>query len=141
MIVSISLRGIAHATEDIEKVKRAIQNLARGELALKEIQMQGHFGNPIVVLYSSIEGKKACEQFFKNLKARLSSEDYQRLKKELPHRVDSDCYLYLRFDKQALFENQIELACGEDAVALKAKVKVYPAKYESALEVVRGIFS
>ncbi len=141
MIVSISLRGIAHATEDIEKVKRAIQNLASSELAIKETKMQGHFGNPIVVLHSNIEGKRACEQFFKNLKARLSLADYQRLKKELPERIDTDCYLYIRFDKQALFENQIEPASGEDAVAVKAKIKAYPAKHENALKVVRGIFS
>jgi RNA binding exosome subunit len=141
VIVSISLRGIVHATEDIEKVKRAIQNLVSMEVAIKETKMQGHFGNPIIVLHINIEGKKACEQFFKNLKTRLSLEDYQRLKEELPHRVDSDCYLYLRFDKQALFENQIELASSEDAVALKAKIKAYPAKYEYALKAVRGIFS
>lgn len=141
MIVSISLRGIVHATEDIGKVKKAIQNLASSELNIKETRMEGHFGNPIVVLHSNIEGRKACENFFKNLKARLTTHDYQRLKKELPQRIDNDCYLYLRFDKQALFENQIELASSEDAVALKAKIKAYPAKYESALEVVRGIFS
>lgn len=141
MIRSISLRAIVHATEDVERVKRAVQNIASSDVEIAETKMLGHFGNPIVILQTSIEGKKACEGFIKSLKAGLTPEDSQRLKKELEMRVDNDCYLYLRFDKQALYRGSVQLAEGEDAIALRVKIAVYPAKQQNALKVVRGIFS
>ncbi len=141
MISSIGIRAIVHATEEVEKVKKAIQNIASGDAEVVETRMQGHFGNPIVIIHSSIKGKKRCEEFLKSLKEGLSQEDYQRLKKELPMRVDEDCNLYIRLDKQALFKGTINLARSDDAVAMKAKIKVYPAKQENALRVARSIFT
>jgi RNA binding exosome subunit len=50
---------------------------------------------------------------------------------ELDERVDENCSLFLRLDKQAAFGGDVRLGEG---ITLRSKVEAYPAKRETAVE-------
>ena len=50
---------------------------------------------------------------------------------ELDQRVDDNCALFLRLDKQAAFRGEVRLGSG---ITVRAKVEAYPAKQATAVE-------
>ncbi len=135
---SITFRAIAHATESEDRVKTALsQFLFRGEIETTETE--GHFGNPILILNGRIKGKD-CTSFFEILKTKLSEKEIQKLKNELCERIDDECILHIRFDKQAAYKGTLQLAATPDAITADIKLKAYPARREKAIEVAEKIF-
>ena len=67
------------------------------------------------------------------LRSKLSEQELSRLKNELHERIDDDCRLHIRFDKQAAYEGKVQLAITTDAIAAEIKIKAYPAKRENAV--------
>ncbi len=137
-IHNITLRAKASATESEERVKTALSIfLFDGEIEI--INTEGHFGNPITIFLVLIKGKN-CSRFIEYLKANLSEQELDRLRKELDERVDDDCSLHIRFDKQAAYKGTVQLATATDTIAAEIKIKAYPAKREKAIEVAEKIF-
>ena len=63
---------------------------------------------------------------------RLSGlDEVDRVIDELDQRVDDNCALFLRVDKQAAFRGEVRLGPG---ITVRAKVEAYPAKKEAAVE-------
>ncbi|NIA02943.1 MAG: hypothetical protein GWP12_00170, partial [Nitrospirae bacterium] len=60
-------------------------------------------------------------------------EELSRIVTELPQRVDEECNLYLRFDKQEACKGNLKMAQISDAILLRIKLKAYPAKQEKAI--------
>ena len=55
------------------------------------------------------------------------------LKKELDTRIDDDCCLHIRFDKQAAYNGIVQLATTTDTIAAEIKLKAFPARRENAI--------
>ena len=64
-----------------------------------------------------------------------NSELLIELSTKLSERVDENCYFYIRFDKQAAFQEQYELITHGDCIAIKSKIKAYPARKDIAIEI------
>ncbi|MDX1746210.1 MAG: RNA-binding domain-containing protein, partial [Halobacteriales archaeon] len=62
---------------------------------------------------------------------------FETILAELDQRIDEDCSFFLRLDKQAAFQDRVELGEG---ITLRAKVEAYPAKREAAIENARDAF-
>ncbi len=138
-IHNITLRAKASATESEERVKTALSIfLFDGEIEI--INTEGHFGNPITILLARIKGKN-CNRFIEHLKANLSEQELNRLRNELCERMDDDCSLHIRFDKQAAYIGKVQLATTTATIATDIKIKAYPAKREKAIEVAEKIFN
>ncbi len=134
----ITLRAIAQATEDMDRVKAALSLFIFGE-EIEAVTTEGHYGNPITLLQAQIKGKD-CDRFIELLKSRLPEAELERLKNELGERIDDECYLHIRFGKQAAYKGMVQLAATADTIAAGIKLKVYPARCEKAIEIAEEIF-
>jgi RNA binding exosome subunit len=138
MIHGITLRAIAQATESEERVKTALSLFLSGD-EIETIKTEGHYGNPITIFQAQIKGRN-CRRFIELLKSKLNENDLKRLKSESCERIDEDCVLHIRFDKQAAYKGIVQLATTTDTIAAHIKIKAYPARREKAIEVAQELF-
>ncbi len=134
----ITLRAIAQATESEDRVKSAL-SLFLFDSEIATIKIEGHYGNPITILQAQMKGKN-CARFIELLKSKLGEHDLKRLKNESCERVDEDCVLHIRFDKQAAYKGIVQLAKTADTISAEIKIKAYPARREKAIAVVGEFF-
>ena len=112
----VNIRVFAHATEDLEKVSRAVRNLLPEEIndntVLQKTSLKGHHGNPIVLFKTKITDKKALPLVLKKIAERLSSLDKQTLDSEMKMHLEKR-NLYLRFDKQSAYMGETKFASND----------------------------
>ena len=125
-------RALSHATEDIEKVKRAFTN-AVGDLVIKISKTEGHHGNPITVIEGETKEARAISGFFE----RLSNEDLNTILRTIDARTDEGCNLFLRVDKQSALDGAVRLTDGEDAISVRIRVGAFPSRCEVAKDLVK----
>jgi RNA binding exosome subunit len=81
--------------------------------------MTGHHGNPIIRVDTKLARHDAVE-FAKSLNQRLSGIDRLRLQRDLSLYSDEDGNLYIRLDKQHLFNDEIKLG-DDDPIRVRMK--------------------
>ena len=124
----VDLRAFCYATEDEKRVAGALRAFLPEEVEIERATSEGHHGDRIVVLSARVE--RADEM--RHVLDRLSDLDTaQQLADELDERVDDNCSLFLRLDKQAAFGGDVRLG---DGLTVRAKVEAYPATKEKAVE-------
>ena len=108
---SAKISTIVHATEDPEKVAKAIRNLSLGEMQLGSTvsRAKGHHGNEIVTMVFTIRNAKNVEGFLRNIWNGLSQLDRTELHSSLTSRIDNAGTLFLRIDKQEALKGRIRL--------------------------------
>jgi len=131
----VDLRAFAYATEDEKRVETALRSLLPEDATLERTESVGHHGDRIVVLSARIEVADGMRHVLSRL-AELDSID--RVRDELDQRVDDNCALFMRLDKQAAFRGDVRLGHG---ITLRAKVEAYPAKKAAAVENARETLS
>ncbi|TKX85147.1 RNA-binding protein, partial [Halorubrum sp. SS5] len=105
----VDLRAFSYATEDVKRVEQALRSLLPEDVELDRVENVGHHGDRIVVLSARVE--RADEM--RHVLDRLSElEDLDRVLDELDERVDDNCALFLRLDKQAAFRGDVRLGPG-----------------------------
>lgn len=146
MIHHIILRVIAHATEDVSRVRMALDfflsgaGVREGSKLIDELQAEGHHGNPINILSVQLKRKADCLSFAHFVRENFSEEDVARLREEMPERLDDDQVFYLRFDKQAAYLQKVKLTDSSDAITAKVKIETYPKNREKAGAIVEELF-
>ena len=124
----IDLRTFCYATEDEKRVEGALRTFLPEDFEIQRATSEGHHGDRIVVLSTRVE--RADEM--RHVLDRLSDlETASQLAAELDDRVDENCSLFLRLDKQAAFNGEVRLGEG---ITFRAKVEAYPATKEGAVE-------
>jgi len=116
----------AHATEDEEKVKRAVKNLASFETTFETTKLSGHYDDPITLLNLKISKKKEATDFFEAIYAKLSSLDKRTIFDNLSNHVDEHGSFYLRIDKQKAYNGRVVLQ-ENDSIRIKFKFQ-FPFK-------------
>ena len=146
MIHHITLRVLAHATEDVSRVREALDFFLSGvgvredsEL-IEELQAEGHHGNPITILSVQLKKKAECMDFAHFVREHFSEEDVAWIREEMPERLDEDQVFHLRFDKQAAYLQQVKLTYSSDAITAKIKIETYPKNREKAGVIVEELF-
>ncbi len=109
--------------------------LVSGVEGPEETRTEGYYANPIKVLRTIVQDQKDIAAFWRKVK---EAGELDRVIGTLSVRVDRDCILHLRFDKQEAFFGRLRLVDHDDVVSVKGKVASYPAKRERALEVGRA---
>jgi RNA binding exosome subunit len=121
----IDVRTIVHATEDTEKVLKAVFNALPAELAqvlvFKKTSVTGHHGNPITVLEARIKEKTALDRTFEKLASGLRPLDKELLSSQIQQHVEEG-NLYLRLDKQSAYLNELML-CRTDPIHFRIHFK------------------
>jgi RNA-binding protein len=127
-ILNVHFRVFSHATEDEAKVVQALKFASGADEATREVT-EGYHGNPIIILEVFIKEKRRAKDFF----SKLSTESLEEILGSLDRRMDDDCNLYLRLDKQEAYLGVLKLTSSDDAIAVRAKVESYPKKRETAM--------
>ncbi|RAW46180.1 hypothetical protein DQW50_05240 [Halorubrum sp. 48-1-W] len=131
----VDLRAFSYATEDEKRVEQALRSLLPDDAELDRVENVGHHGDRIVVLSARIERADGMRHVLDRI-AELAELD--RVLAELDQRVDDNCALFMRLDKQAAFRGEVRLGPG---ITVRAKVEAYPAKKETAVENARETLS
>ncbi|PSQ44792.1 hypothetical protein BRD15_13180 [Halobacteriales archaeon SW_6_65_15] len=131
----IDLRAFCYATEDDKRVEQALRAYLPEEFEIERATSEGHHGDRILVLSARVENADELRHVLSKV---AEIPDADRLLDELDDRVDENCSLFLRLDKQAAYRGVTELGEG---ITLRAKVEAYPAKKEKAVESAREALS
>ena len=131
----VDLRAFSYATEDEKRVADALRTFLPEDAEIDRVENVGHHGDRIVVLSARIENADGMRHV---LDALSDLEDVDRVLGELDERVDDNCALFLRVDKQAAFRGDVRLGPG---ITVRAKVEAYPAKKPAAVENARETLS
>lgn len=120
---SIQVTAISHATEDPDKIAKAIAQvlLSASRMRSEKRTVKGHFGNPITTFLTNARGKDTDGLLYE-LYGKLGPRDQTRLLEELGSRIDEEGRLHLRFDKQDCFRGRIRLE-DEDPVKVTVSLK------------------
>jgi RNA binding exosome subunit len=108
-VASVDVSVLAHATEDEDKVEKAVRNLFpedAGEFRLKRQRLSGYHKDPITLITTRIRKRREAGRTFRFIIGLLSSLDQQRLLDELEDRVDEGGNLFIRLDKQKAFRGE-----------------------------------
>lgn len=138
-IAHVDIRLSVHATEDMEKARRAVCNLLPedhvGEISFKTDALKGHYGNPITLLSTRIEDQGIISAFVENLSRRLNDQDKHEVLRSLDRFLEKND-LYLRLDKQAALGNELKLR-QDDPVHIRIHFKT--SDEETIVNLCRGL--
>ena len=130
----VDLRTFAYATEDEKRVTQAIRHFLPEDTEVERVENVGHHGDRIVILSARIETADGMRHVLRRIAA---LEELDRVLDELDDRVDDNCALFLRLDKQAAFRGDVRLGPG---ITFRSKVEAYPARKAAAVENARETF-
>jgi RNA binding exosome subunit len=138
----IVARAYARATEIPERVETALFALFPSDVhervKIERFEARGHLSNPIIVLTASLQHKASCAKTVSSIFHRLSETDRGHLLESLNDRLDDDCHLFLRFDKQAAYLGSTQLAKTADVILVRVLVQKYPrCSFEEAETLIR----
>jgi hypothetical protein len=135
--LGIRLRAFAQSTEVEERVLRAMQ-FASGIGEIPLTRTEGHFGNPITILELEMTKSGQMNRFLERMRA---SGILAQLAGQEEARTDESCNFHFRLDKQKAYLEELALATGKDVIDVRLKVAVYPAKRESAVQILKDWLS
>jgi hypothetical protein len=131
MIHNISYRTFVYGTENEEKVKRAVKTLFPNSSPQRE-ETEGYYRNPVLILHDKITKKKEIKDFIGTLKDTSSTTD--KILSDLDRKMDDKGNLFLRFDKQKAYLDELEIVEHGDSIHVKIKIAAYPARKDVALK-------
>ena len=121
--IEIIIEIIVHATEDTKKIFEPILELfdIKEEEFVKE-RLEGHFGNPILLMKVKL-GKKRAEEFVKNLVEKISKSQMDEFLQNMEMYFEGSS-LFMRISKGELVRKSISLQ-QNDALKIKISTPVY----------------
>lgn len=124
----VELRAFCHPTEQEDRVRTAIEAAAPGA-SIVTTKAESHFGPPLLILTVRLEARGAMKEFWARLKG---APGLDRHLASIKDRVDDDCVLHIRLDKQRAFRGELALVDHDDVISVRAKIASYPAKRNEA---------
>ena len=128
----VRVQTFVYATENRELIEETMCNLVDPE-AMSEDISEGEHGNETII----IEARYTKQREFADLFSKLPQEILDYIVEDIDNRVDDDCILYLRLDKQKAVCGEYEISHGGDVISITAKIMAHPAKKEVALGIIR----
>ncbi len=121
----IEVRTFIHATEDEGKISRALELILPAGIGVRRMKLQGHYGNPIVLLEAKIRQKKKVEETVSKLLSNLEG-GVNAFLSGLHRRIDERGWVYLRLDKQEACRGRLVPGEWDDVIHLKFRTNVFP---------------
>ena len=136
-IPSISATAFVRATEDEDKVRKALELLLppqeerkKMKITLERTVAKGVLGNPIVILSAKAERKSDARKWWRYILSLLGKEDVEYILGHPDDFLDEFGVIHLRFDKQEAYQGRPVLTAGGGVVKVRAQLEAYPAKPE-----------
>jgi RNA binding exosome subunit len=135
---SVKISIIAHATEEPDKVARAVRSLSPDEASMRSTinRVKGHHGNEIVTLFFTIRNAKLAENFLQKIWNGLSELDRTDIFSSLTSRINSAGTLFLRIDKQETMKGRVSLQ-DTDPIKIEISFKKDPSRYDEFVDDIR----
>ena len=125
-IQSVEVSYHVHATEDLARIQRGVEEVI-GQAAEPETEsLEGHFGNKIVSSRILLTGDPAWLAF-RSVLLKMPAGVLREIAEDAESYIDEHSAMFLRFDKQALVGGSLALGTA-DAVRLKIKPRAYLTK-------------
>jgi len=138
-VAYVDVRFCAHATEDVDKVVKAAQNILPSDhiedISFRRSNLEGHYGNPITFFETRIKDKETVRALLENLSANISSLDKKELGRTINRCVEKGS-LYIRLDKQAALQGKIKLVTSDP---IHIRIRFRKSKIEDVIEICREI--
>jgi RNA binding exosome subunit len=125
----VRVKAICNATEDTVLISSTMTNMTGTEEFTTD-STEGINGSPMTVIDAELTRNKEFDAMFSALGPGIAAQ----LVNELDWRVDDDCTLYFRIDKQKAVKGVYEIAHGGDVISITCKVASHPAKKETAVK-------
>ncbi len=126
-IQSLEVSYLVQATEDEEKIRKAVATLLGGEPPVERQEAEGHYGNRIIWIRHHLTGGEA-EAALGAIVARLGKEERAAILGELDSLLDEHNSLYVRLSKQVLVEKGAAVPASSDPIRLKVKPRSFLLK-------------
>jgi len=139
-VAYVDFRFCVHATEDVDKVMKAIQTVLpieneEDEVTFNENAIEGHYGNPITFFETRIKNKRVIKALIENLSDKLGSLDKTQLSETLDRCFEKGS-LYLRVDKQAAMQGKIKLVTSDP---IRIRIRFRKRKLDDVIQVSKEI--
>src|SRR5437660_4945235 len=119
----ISAEIIIHATEDKKKIFEPMYEVFEiKEEEFVQERLEGHFGNPILMVSIKL-GKKRAEEFIKKLISKISKSQMDEFLQNIEMYFEGSS-LFIRISKKDLVRKSISLQ-QNDALKIKISTPVY----------------
>ena len=124
--IQVSIGVIVQSTENVSKLLNAFEeNFDITEQEFSRNEIKGHFDNPIILLNTSIE-KKRAENFIHILISRIPEEQIKRIIDEIPERTINSSF-HMRIDRDELLRGKISTN-EKSTIKLKIQIPIYNKK-------------
>ncbi|HDQ06900.1 MAG TPA: hypothetical protein ENN36_09325 [Candidatus Bathyarchaeota archaeon] len=138
-IVYVDVRFCAHATEDLDKVIEAVQNVLPSDhiedITFQRSNLEGHYGNPITFFDTRIKNKKTVKALVENLSANLSVLDKEELGRTINRCVEKGS-LFIRLNKQTAIKGKTKFAISDP---IRIRIRFRKNKTEDVIQICREI--
>ncbi|HIQ09918.1 MAG TPA: hypothetical protein EYH23_00135, partial [Euryarchaeota archaeon] len=129
-ILSISATVFARATEDEEKVRKALELVLpppeerkKMKLSVKRTVAKGVLGNPIIIIEARADRKSDARKWWKHIVSLLKKEDVEYVLENMHDFLDEFGVVHLRFDKQAAYLGRPVLSGGGGVIKIRAQLE------------------
>jgi RNA binding exosome subunit len=130
-IQSLEVSYFLQATEDEEKVRRAVATLLGRETPAERQEAEGHFGNVIVWVRHHLTGDEA-EAALREVVAHLGEEEMGSILGGLSAAMDEHNALYIRLSKQVLVMDGNAALTNSDPIRVRVKPRSYLVRGDPA---------
>jgi RNA binding exosome subunit len=130
-VQSLEVSYFLRATEDEEKVRRAVAGLLGGEFPAERQVAEGHHGNMIVWIRHHFTGDQA-EAAFREMVVHLGDDEKRAILGGLSSALDEHNALYIRLSKQVLVMKGDAVLANSDPIRVKVKPRSYLLKGDPA---------
>jgi len=138
-VAYVDIRFCAHATEDVDKVVMAVQNVLPSDhvedVTFNRSNLEGHYGNPITFFDARIKDKETVRALVEKISSNLSSLDKEELGRTMNRCVEKGS-LYIRLDKQAALQGKIKLVTSDP---IHIRIRFRKSKIEDVIQICREI--
>ncbi|OUJ19069.1 Exosome subunit RNA binding protein with dsRBD fold [Methanonatronarchaeum thermophilum] len=136
----VMLRAFSYTTESNEKVKKALKLFLPPETKVEFQELEGNFGNKIILFRSKIEKSREIRDLIHKIKTSLTENQIKELERQIEKRTDEDCNLFLRFNKQDAYKEKLSLTNSGNSINIRFKIAAYPAKKQKAINTGKQLF-
>ncbi|MCF8884613.1 MAG: RNA-binding domain-containing protein [Nitrososphaerota archaeon] len=125
-IERLLLQVLCHATEDEEKVMKAVENVVGDEnmfkMSISSQQLKGYYSDPITMIKLELEDSETAIKIVKNILANISEYERKILIDEGLEKGKHGGKLYIRLDKQAAYRGFLRLS-DKDAIRIQVDIR------------------
>jgi len=88
---------------------------------------------------AELKQNKDCKYLVDRIREHLGPAGISQLATELENRVDDNCNLYIRFNKQEAYLGKLMTTTKSDSILIRIKIKAYPARPKNAIRIARSL--